>query len=352
MLKSTMPVVYGPKMVAPVTSYSPSSLKPRLLVQHLRSLGYPLELHAPAALSYDDLCLAHDPSYVNAVLQCTRENGFGNRDQQTAATLPYTSGSFYGAACLALEKGLAASFSSGFHHACYALGGGFCTFNGLVIAARRLYLEGRVQRVLILDADYHYGDGTDDIIRRLGLHHFVRHQTLGEHFHRPSQGQDYLNAIQAVMDSLPESPVDLILYQAGADVHVNDPLGGVLTTEQMARRDQIVFEGARALGIPLAWNLAGGYQRDPDGSILPVLRLHQQTYRIALASYAHPAQPQRRGGSIPTRYRSRGEAWDGNTSSLAAGRSEQVTSNQRLDQISQPVELVTQRQAPRPPAEK
>lgn len=291
MFKTTMPIVYGEKMVAPVTSYSPSSLKPRLLVQHLQRLGYPLDLHEPAALSYDDLCLAHDPGYVQAVLQCTTENGFGNRDPQTAASLPYTSGSFYGAAGLALERGLAASFSSGFHHACYAFGGGFCTFNGLVIAARRLYLEGRVQRVLILDADYHYGDGTDDIVERLGLQTIVRHETLGEHFHRPSQGEDYLNAIQAVMTSLHDKPVDLILYQAGADVHVNDPLGGVLTTEQMARRDQIVFETAHALRIPVAWNLAGGYQRDHDGTILPVLQLHEQTYRIALATYALKEAP-------------------------------------------------------------
>jgi len=45
---------------------------------------------------------------------------------------------------------------------------------------------------------------------------------------------------------------DLILYQAGADVHVDDPLGGVLTTEQMIERDQIVFDAARASGTPIA----------------------------------------------------------------------------------------------------
>ena len=77
--------------------------------------------------------------------------------------------------------------------------------------------------------------------------------------------------------------MDLILYQAGADVHKDDPLGGVLSTEQMACRDRMVFEGARACRLPLAWNLAGGYQRDEEGTILPVLRLHEQTYRIALS---------------------------------------------------------------------
>lgn len=279
----TMPVVYGEEMVAPPKSFSPSSLKPQLLVNHLRSLGYPMHIEEPVELAVSDLCLAHAREYVEAVLACRAPNGFGNRDAETSATLPYTSGSLYRAACLALEKGLAASFSSGFHHAGYNHGGGFCTFNGLVVAARRLFLEQRVKRVLILDADYHYGDGTDDILSRLPLD-FVRHETLGRDYYRPEQAEDYMLALRGILDSLREEPVDLILYQAGADVHIDDPLGGVLSTEQMARRDQIVFESARRLGIPLAWNLAGGYQRDDSGSILPVLRLHEQTYQIALST--------------------------------------------------------------------
>jgi acetoin utilization deacetylase AcuC-like enzyme len=51
-----------------------------------------------------------------------------------------------------------------------------------------------------------------------------------------------------------------MLYQAGADPHVDDPLGGVLTNEQLRMRDRIVFRTAIKLSIPVAWNLAGGYQ--------------------------------------------------------------------------------------------
>ena len=280
---NTMPVVYGEKMVAPSKSYSPSSSKPQLLVNYLQSLDYPVSIQAPVELTINDLCLAHSRDYVEAVLDCRAPNGFGNRDVETAATLPYTSGSLYQAACLALERGLAASFSSGFHHAGYQYGGGFCTFNGLLVVARRLFQERRVGRVLILDADYHYGDGTDDIVHKLSLE-FVRHETLGRDFHRPEQAEEYLLALEQIIHSLRKDRVDLILYQAGADVHVDDPLGGLLTTAQMARRDRMVFEAARWLRIPLAWNLAGGYQRDAGGSILPVLRLHEQTYQIALST--------------------------------------------------------------------
>jgi acetoin utilization deacetylase AcuC-like enzyme len=51
---------------------------------------------------------------------------------------------------------------------------------------------------------------------------------------------------------------DLLLYQAGADPHIDDPLGGFLTTDELAERDRIVFSVAKEIGIPVVWNLAGG----------------------------------------------------------------------------------------------
>ena len=75
---------------------------------------------------------------------------------------------------------------------------------------------------------------------------------------------------------------DLILYEAGADPHLKDPLGGLLTTEQMAWRDRVVFE---QLGhLPMVWNLAGGYQLAKGGTEEqrrePVLALHRETARL------------------------------------------------------------------------
>lgn len=263
---------------------SPSAFKPRLLVQHLRGAGYPLELYEPPALSREDLCLAHSPEYVDGVLSCLEPNGFGNIDPDVAASLPYTSGSLYRAGQLSLEHGMAASFSSGFHHARYDGGGGFCTFNGLVIAATKLHREG-ARKILILDLDFHYGDGTDNILSHLQID-FIRHETLGRLYRSRGQGPAYLSALERILCSLRERPVDLILYQAGADVHIDDPFGGVLSTEQMAARDHMVFETSHGLRIPIAWNLAGGYQRDVSGTILPVLVLHEQTYRLASEIYS------------------------------------------------------------------
>ena len=273
-----MKVVYGPEMVAELLHHiSPSSSKPKVLVDYLRGLGYPVELVPPVALSREQIALAHQREYVDDVLEGRAYNGFGTCDSSIAKTLPFTSGSLWVAAQLALEEGIAASFSSGFHHARYARGGGFCTFNGLVICARLLKLP----RVLILDLDYHYGDGTDDILATLKLES-IRHETLGGHYGSPEQSQDYFDMLNSILSSLETEPVDLILFQAGADAHVDDPLGGMLTAEQMEQRDRTVFVAAKRLGIPISWNLAGGYQRDRHDTILPVLQLHEITYRAAL----------------------------------------------------------------------
>lgn len=75
---------------------------------------------------------------------------------------------------------------------------------------------------------------------------------------------------------------DVVLYQAGSDSAVSDPLGGYLTDEQMMKRDEIVFETLRKLNVPVAWCYAGGYESDPDGSLDPVICRHTNKLKACL----------------------------------------------------------------------
>ena len=101
------------------------------------------------------------------MLDLSIDNGFGNRNAQVAASLPYTSGSLLAAARHALEhRENVCSPTSGFHHAGYDSAEGFCTFNGLMVTALALLEEGVVRSIGILDCDAHYGNGTDDIVQR------------------------------------------------------------------------------------------------------------------------------------------------------------------------------------------
>ena len=180
---------------------------------------------------------------------------------------------------------------SGFHHAGYDFAGGYCTFNGLMVTAAVLLAEGKAHKVGILDFDQHWGNGTQDIIDRLHLGNEVVHYSPSE-YSRPAKAEAFLAAIPKILERF--AGCDLVLYQAGADPHIDDPLGGWLTTEQLYRRDRAVFEGLKHLGIPVAWNLAGGYQHDEDGGIRPVLDIHDNTMVAFVEAHGHaviPASP-------------------------------------------------------------
>lgn len=276
-------VFYTPRMVADSLGYSPSARKPEQAVQSWLQLGLPMHIAQPQPATRDQLCLAHSPSYVDGVLSGQKPNGFGNCSAQVAASLPYTSGAMLAAARCALDNGYGAvAPCSGFHHAGYSFGGGFCTFNGLMVAACTLLQEGGAKRIAILDLDMHYGNGTDDIINHLGLHNSIKHYTYAP---QAKDAVAWLSKLDAIVDELCQG-CDLLLYQAGADSHINDPLGGYLSTQAMRMRDSIVFNAARNSGVPVAWNLAGGYQRLGNGSIRPVLELHDNTLKEFAVCFA------------------------------------------------------------------
>lgn len=277
-----VPVFYTPKLVADSQSESPSASKPALAVKSWLNLGIPIEIHDPAPLTREDLYLAHVRSYVDRVLECQTNNGFGNRSPEVAESLPYTSGAFVAAAREALRNGESAVAPvAGFHHAFHDYGEGYCTFNGLVIAARILKSNRLVDKVGILDFDQHYGNGTTDIIRRRELFGWLSQFSSGAEYHRTDQAKGFLERIPDLVGSF--SNCDIILYQAGADPHVRDPLGGWLSTEQLAERDRLVFESAKKIGVPVAWNLAGGYQRN----IRAVLDIHDNTLRACWNVYGN-----------------------------------------------------------------
>ena len=283
---------YTPKMVANADSYSPSAGKPAQVMASWAELGLPLDIVEPSPVSVEQFSLAHDRAFVEGVLSGKRNNGFGNRLPSVAASLPYTSGVMLSAARAALENQRGAiAPCSGFHHAGYDFAGGYCTFNGLMVTAAVLLAEGKVRKIGILDFDQHWGDGTQDIIDRLHLGSEVVHYSPSE-YSRRTKAEAFLAAIPTILERF--AGCDLVLYQAGADPHIEDPLGGWLTTEQIYRRDRAVFEGLKRLAIPVAWNLAGGYQRDAAGSIRPVLTIHENTMVAFVEAHSHeviPASP-------------------------------------------------------------
>ena len=276
-------VFYSEDMVSDAgRGRSPSDRKPKVIAEALARTKWPIQLVAPEPAAISDVCRVHDPAFVDDVLQLRRANGFGSISESVARSVLYTCGACYGSALTALGEGVSASLTSGFHHAGPRNGRGFCTFNGLMVTAAQLLDERRVKKVAIVDCDYHYGDGTQAIIDEQSRSEQVLHLSFGKIYRRPEQATAYLAAVAELGAQLSAFRADIVLYQAGADAHIDDPLGGLLSTEQMRKRDHDVLAIARELRIPLTWNLAGGYQVEPDGSIPRVIALHLNTFEEAL----------------------------------------------------------------------
>ena len=272
----TMNVVFCPEMIAPAQGFSPSANKPGQVMKAWQELWPELVIRPAMPVSETDFVRAHKAEYVADVFALRSANGFGSRSAEVNASLPYTSGALLTAARWALaEKTNVAAPVSGFHHACWGSGGGFCTFNGLMVTALALQADHADLKVGILDYDYHYGNGTDDIVDVLGAKNIV-HITAGRTYQQADQAQDFLSRIDDDLIAL--SNCDIVLYQAGADPHVDDPLGGFLTTEELAARDRKVFMGMRAYGVPVAWDLAGGYQNP----LSKVITIHEITMRACI----------------------------------------------------------------------
>ena len=148
-----------------------------------------------------------------------------------------------------------------------------------MVGEERWAAAERSRKAPVLDLDQHYGNGIQ-IIERLDLQH-VHHVSAGKEDRSARNAEAFLSDLANLVRSFDRCQV--LLYQAGADPHVNDPLGGWMTTDQLARRDRIVFETAAQIGVPVAWNLAGEYQRDSAGGIEPVLEIHRNTVKACVS---------------------------------------------------------------------
>lgn len=150
-----IPVFYRPEQSSDrASSFSPSAGKPKLVIDDWLSraeISQRIQVQSFAPADDDVFLSAHDRKYVQGIFTCTKNNGFANTVWEIAESLRYTTGSMVAAARHVLEHQsqgfrVAVSPTSGFHHACYGFGGGFCTFNGLMAAAvqsmRRVSLSG------------------------------------------------------------------------------------------------------------------------------------------------------------------------------------------------------------------
>jgi acetoin utilization deacetylase AcuC-like enzyme len=83
------------------------------------------------------------------------------------------------------------------------------------------------------------------------------------------EDDDYLHWLDNALSSgLRQFTPELLCYVAGADPYREDQLGGLgLTIEGLKKRDELVFQVARARKIPIMVTYAGGYARKVEDTV-------------------------------------------------------------------------------------
>jgi acetoin utilization deacetylase AcuC-like enzyme len=253
-------------------------------------------LHDPARAPLEDVRRVHDAEYLERLIKGTMPIA-----EQRALGFPWSEGlverSFRAAggtleaAEHALRAGIAMNLAGGTHHAFATHGEGFCVLNDVAIAVRALRARAQIRRAAIIDLDVHQGNGThaifadDDSTYTFSMHgarNYPFRKVAGRLDVELEDGTDDTGYLERLGESLPgvlaAARPDLVFYLAGADPHEGDTLGRLkLTFDGLMRRDALVLESCRAVGVPVVIAIAGGYGRDINDTV----RVHVNTARIA-----------------------------------------------------------------------
>lgn len=273
-------VFFGPDYVAAETAFD-TTRKAGLLAANLRDEPIAnVSLQDPAPAKRADLERIHDPDYVDAVLTgeprwLASSSGL-DWDQGFATAVLASTGGCIAAAEAAWPHGVAGSLSSGLHHARRDRGEGYCTVNGVALAALT-FADLGAERVLVLDLDAHCGGGTADILGRddrftqldVSTNHFDHYQPSGTSTLDVVEDADhYLTAIVIRLDQLLPSMFDALVYNAGMDPHEDCGIGGLggIDDQMLAERERMVFDWATNAELPVAFVLAGGYSAGAMGA--------------------------------------------------------------------------------------
>ncbi len=281
------------------------------------------EFVEPAAATWDDLALVHTPDYLAKL-----RHGRLSVQEIAQMEIPWSpeivegfrlmTGGTLSAARLALsadasahtglsaeavakagssaeaaaKADIAVHLGGGFHHAHCNHGEGFCMFNDVAVAIRRLKADGVIARAAIVDCDVHHGNGTAAIFSgEPSVFTFSMHQLHNYPAFKPpgaldvalddqATDQEYLTELQEALPRVFRRQPQILFYLAGADPYEDDQLGGLrLTKEGLRQRDRLVFESAHAASVPVVVTLAGGYARHVQDTI----DIHVATVEEALA---------------------------------------------------------------------
>ncbi len=206
----------------------------------------------PINFDQDLLIKTHSLNYINQVQKSFPQNGFNFLDGDTVVSPGSKDATkdAVGSILAAIEGVQNKDFKNAFcavrppgHHAEKEKAMGFCIYNNVAVGANYLIEKYKYNKIAIIDFDVHHGNGTQDIfydnekVLYISTHQYPYYPGSGSEkekgkynniFNIPLEAGttavEYLNAYEQVLNKLKEFKPEFLLFSAGFDAHIDDPL--------------------------------------------------------------------------------------------------------------------------------
>jgi len=194
----------------------------------------------------------HSSKYIDLVDKSFPENGLAFLDGDTVVSPGSKDATkdAVGSIITAIDGVQKKEFKNAFcavrppgHHAEKDKAMGFCIYNNVAVGANYLIEKYKYNKVAIIDFDVHHGNGTQDIfydnkkVLYISTHQYPYYPGSGSEketgkfnnilnipLEAGTTAEEYLNAYENVLKKLKEFKPEFLLFSAGFDAHIDDPL--------------------------------------------------------------------------------------------------------------------------------
>jgi len=206
----------------------------------------------PTKFDQSFLINTHSSEYIDLVSKSFPENGLAFLDGDTVVSpgSKEATKDAVGSIITAIDGVQQKEFKNAFcavrppgHHAEKNKAMGFCIYNNVAVGANYLIEKYKYNKVAIIDFDVHHGNGTQDIfynnekVLYISTHQYPYYPGSGSEketgkfnnilnipLEAGTTAGEYLNAYENVLKKLKEFKPEFLLFSAGFDAHIDDPL--------------------------------------------------------------------------------------------------------------------------------
>ncbi len=206
----------------------------------------------PTKFDQSFLINTHSSKYIDLVNKSFPENGLAFLDGDTVISpgSKEATKDAVGSIITAIDGVQQKEYKNAFcavrppgHHAEKDKAMGFCIYNNVAVGANYLIEKYKYNKVAIIDFDVHHGNGTQDIfydnekVLYISTHQYPYYPGSGSEkemgkfnnilnipLDAGTTAEEYLNAYENVLKKLKEFKPEFLLFSAGFDAHIDDPL--------------------------------------------------------------------------------------------------------------------------------